>query len=154
MELYEFLGGTLNIAVLTIFYTMFGAFISYIMFHLFEDHTDEWEKSSSLYQFADVGTELSLIGIIAYWTTHVIRDHPPLFPVSRELDRYIDTYISGLFFAFAMFLFLGDLTTKIQFLYTKFLNSHFVKVIPENWSLLKSNITTRKTNESSSKERI
>ena len=147
MDMYEFLGGTLNIAILSLFYTVFGALISYLLFHLFEDHTKEWEESNSLYQFADVGTELSLIGIIAYWTTHIIRDNPPVFPISRQLDRDIDTYISGLFFAFAMFLFLGDLSTKIQFLYNKFLKTHFVKVIPEEWTLLKS---LRKTNRNKS----
>ena len=143
----ELIGGTLNIAILSIFYTIFGAFISYLIFHLFEDHTDEWENSSPLYQFADVGAELSLIGIVAYWTTHVIRDHPPIFPINRQLDRDIDTYISGVFFAFAMFLFLGDLSTKIQFLYNRYLKTHVVKVIPEQWSLLKTNIKSSKTNK-------
>ena len=146
----ELLGGTLNIAILSIFYTVFGALISYLIYHLFEDHTEEWEQSSPFYQFADVGTELSLIGVIAYWTTHIIRDHPPIFPISRELDRAIDTYISGVFFAFAMFLFLGDLSTKIQFLYNKYLSTHFVKVIPEKWSLLKPNIKSGKTNKNKS----
>ena len=146
----EIIGGTLNIVILSIFYTVFGALISYLIYHLFEDHTLEWEQSSPFYQFGDVATELSLIGIAAYWTTHLIRDHPPIFPVSRELDRQIDTYISGVFFAFAMFLFLGDLSTKIQFLYNKYLNSHFVKLIPEKWSLLKSNIKSSKTNKNKS----
>lgn len=143
MDVYEFFGGTLNIALLSIFYTVFGALISYLLFHLFEDHTPDWEKTSAFYQFADVSTELSLVGIIAYWTTHFIRENPPVFPISRQLDRDIDIYISGLFFSFAMFLFLGDLSTKIQFLYNKFLKTHFVKVIPEEWSLLRR---LRKTN--------
>jgi hypothetical protein len=150
MEITELFAGTLNIAILSIFYTLFGALISYAIYHLFEDHTDEWEQSSAFYQFADVGTELSFIGIIAYWTTALIRDHPPIFHVSRQLDRDIDTYISGVFFAFAMFLFLGDLSTKIQFLYNRYLKTHFVKVIPERWSLLKSNIKSGKTNQTKS----
>ena len=150
MELFEIIGGSLNISILTLFYTLFGALISYLIFHLFEDHTDEWEKSSALYQFVDVGSELSLIGIIAYWTTHVIREHPPIFPISRQLDRDIDTYISGVFFGFAMFMFLGDLSTKIQFLYNKYLKSHFVKVIPDEWSIIKAMFGKRKTNESKS----
>jgi hypothetical protein len=146
MKLKEILGGTLNIGILTIFYTLFGALISYLIFHLFDDHTDEWEKSSALYQFTDVTAELSLIGIIAYWTTHIIREHPPIFPISRELDRVIDTYVSGIFFAFAMFLFLEDLSTKIKFLYERYLKSHFVKVIPEDWSIIEALFGKRKTN--------
>jgi len=131
----EVFHATLNISVLAIFYTVFGAIISYLIFHLFDDYDKEWENAGLFYQSADIGAELSLVGLIAYWTTHFIRDRPPLFPIARELDRQIDTYISGVFFAFAMFLFLGDLSTKIQYLYTTYLKAHFVKVFPEKWSV-------------------
>ena len=137
MGILEFVNATLNISVLSIFYTVFGAIISYLIFHLFDDFNEEWQNSGVLYQFVDIGSELSIIGTIAYWITHIIRDHPPLFPIDRQLDRQIDTYISGVFFAFAMFLFLGDLSPKIQYLYNKYFKVHFVKVFPEKWSLTK-----------------
>lgn len=145
MEWSEILGGTMNIALLALFYTAFGAFISYLLFHLFDDCDKEWKEQSALYQSADVATELSLVGVIAFWTTNIIKDYPPLFPVHKVLDKEVDTYISGLFFAFAMFLFLGDLSDKIKFLYEKFLKSHFVRIFPDNWSLTKHVFGSRKT---------
>jgi hypothetical protein len=135
MDFTEVVYGSLNIAILAIFYTVFGAIISFFIYHLFDDFDKEWENSGLMYQCFDIGVELSIVGSIAYWTTAFIRDHPPLIPISRELDRQIDTYISGLFFAFAMFLFLGDLSTKIQYLYKTYLQTHFVKVFPEKWSI-------------------
>jgi hypothetical protein len=135
----------MNISLLAIFYTAFGAFISYILFHLFDDYSKEWEGQGILYQSVDVATELSLVGIIAFWTTNIIRDYPPMFAVHGALDKSVDTYVSGLFFAFAMFLFLGDLTEKIKYIYSKFLKSHFIRVFPENWSVMKSMMGSRKT---------
>ena len=151
MQFTEVFHGTLNIAILAIFYTVFGAIISFLIYHLFDDYDKDWENSGVIYQSVDIGAELTIVGSVAYWTTAFIRDHPPLIPISRELDRQIDTYISGLFFAFAMFLFLGDLSTKIQYLYKKYLQTHFVKVFPEKWSVTR---WMRKTevNKDSSKD--
>jgi len=145
MEWHEILGGTMNIAVLAVFYTAFGAFISYILFHIFDDYGKEWEDQGIIYQSVDVATELSLVGVIAFWTTNLIKEYPPMFEVHRALDKNVDTYISGLFFAFAMFLFLGDLTEKIKYVYEKFLKTHFVRLFPENWSVMKSVLGSRKT---------
>ena len=131
----EFFSATLNISILAMFYTVFGAIISYLLFHLFDDFNEEWQNSGLFYQSVDIGAELTLVGSVAYWITHVIRDHPPLIPIDRQLDRQIDTYISGLFFGFAMFMFLGDLSTKIQYLYKTYFKAHFVKVFPEKWSV-------------------
>ena len=139
-------GGTLNIAILACFYTVFGALISYLLFHLFDDCDEEWKRTSFVYKLIDVGAELSLVGIIAYWTMTIIRENPPIFRISRNLDRDIDTYISGIFFAFAMFLFLDDLSAKIQFMYKTHLETHFVKIIPEKWSIMKACMQTGKTN--------
>jgi len=68
------LEGLLNIAILAIFYTVFGAFISYLLFHLFDDFGKEWKDQGILYQTADVATELALVGTIAFWTTKLIKD--------------------------------------------------------------------------------
>ena len=127
----------MNITILAIFYTVFGAFISYLLFHLFDDYGKEWEDQSVLFQTVDVATELSLVGIIAFWITNIIRDYPPMFAVQDGLDKSVDTYISGLFFGFAMFLFLGDLSNKIKYVYENSLKTHFVRVFPANWSVIK-----------------
>ena len=145
MELHQVLGGTLNIAILAAFYTVFGAFISYLLFHLFDDFGKEWQAQGLLYQSADVFTELTLVGSVAFWTTKLIKDAAPMFTVHKDLDKEVDVYISGLFFAFAMFLFLGDLSEKIKYLYQKFLKSHFVRIFPEDWSIMKTVFGSRKT---------
>ena len=150
MEWHEIMGGTLNIAILAVFYTVFGAFISYILFHLFDDFGKEWKEQGILYQSADVVTELSLVGVIAFWTTNIIKDAAPMFSVHKALDKEVDTYISGLFFAFAMFLFLGDLTEKIKHIYEKFLKTQFVRLFPENWSLMKMIFGSHKTENNKS----
>jgi hypothetical protein len=150
MELHEIIGGTLNVAILAIFYTGFGAFMSYLLFHLFDDFGKEWQEQGILYQTADIATELSLAGSIAFWTTSIIKDAPPMFSVSKALDKEVDTYISGLFFAFAMFVFLEDLTKKIKYLYEKFLRTQFVKLFPEDWSVMKMIFGSHKTENKNS----
>ena len=75
-----------------------------------------------------------------------------MFPVHKVLDKEVDTYISGLFFAFAMFLFLGDLTEKIKHLYEGFLKSRFIRVFPENWSIMKMIFGSHKTENKNSNE--
>jgi hypothetical protein len=144
MEWHEVLGGTLNIGILAIFYTVFGAFISYLLFHLFDDFGKEWKEQGILYQAADVVTELTFVGAIAFWSMSLIKDAAPMFAVNKVLDREVDTYISGLFFAFAMFLFLGDLTEKIKYIYENFLKTNFVRIFPEDWSLTKMIFGSRK----------
>jgi hypothetical protein len=145
MQVSEIIGGSLNIMILAVFYTVLGAFMSYILFHLFDDYGKEWEEQGILYQTADVVTELTFVGAIAFWTTKVIKEYPPVFTIHTSLDREIDVYISGLFFAFAMFMFLNDLTTKIKYVYEKFLKTQFVRMFPEQWSIMKMIFGTRKT---------
>jgi ABC-type Na+ efflux pump permease subunit len=152
MEWHEVLGGTLNIGILAIFYTVFGALISYLLFHLFDDFGKEWKEQDVLYQTADVVTELTLVGAIAFWSMSFIRDAAPMFPVNKVLDKEVDTYISGLFFAFAMFMFLGDLTEKIKYIYEKFLKTGFVRFFPENWSIMKMVFGSRKMENKKSTE--
>uniref|UniRef100_A0A6C0CHX1 Uncharacterized protein n=1 Tax=viral metagenome TaxID=1070528 RepID=A0A6C0CHX1_9ZZZZ len=141
----EILGGSLNISILAIFYTALGAFLSFMMFHLFDDFNNDWENETLSYQLGDVSLELSIVGLVAFWSTHIISDFTPFFEVHPELDKLIDSYISGLFYALAVFIFLEGLTDKVKFLYNKYLNSHFVRVFPQNWSLMKTMFGPRKT---------
>ncbi len=148
MQLTEILGGTLNIAILACFYTLFGALISYLLFHIFDDFNEEWQKASLGYQLLDISAELSLIGIIAFWSSYIVKVSPPIFHVQQTLDHDVDTYISGLFFAYAMFLFLEDLSNKIKFLHTTYFTQHVEKIIPQSWTFTKSlRRKTEKTRE-------
>ena len=145
MDIGEVFGGTLNIAILAVFYTLMGILISVILYHLFDDCDADWKKENLGYQIGDIGLELGIIGAVAFWTTEITRDWAPIFPVTKALDLKIDTYTSGIFFAFAMFLFLEELSKKIKFLYEMYIHHHIVRYIPPNWSVMKA-MFSRKTN--------
>jgi hypothetical protein len=138
--------GTLNICLLALFYTLIGLLISIVLYHLFDDCDDTWKSENISYQLGDIFSELGIIGSVAFWTTYVIRDYAPIFPVSKSMDILIDTYVSGLFFAFAMFLFLEQLSLKIKYLYQEFIHKHIIRYIPPNWSVMKMMFGSLKTN--------
>lgn len=122
---------SLNIGILGIFYTMLGGLVSYIIYYLFEDHSKTWEESSLAYQIFDIFTEITIIGVTSFWITYWIKNYPPLVPMTKQMDSMIDTYTSSIFFTFSMFLFLDDLSKKIQFIYNRLLKRDFEKIFPE-----------------------
>jgi len=122
---------SLNIGLLAVFYTAMGGLLSYIIYYLFEDHGDDWEKRSLLYQIVDVIVELTLVGIVAFWVTFTIKEVPPLVPMSKDMDALVDTYISAVFFGYSMFMFLDDLTKKIKHMYSILFKKNFDKIFPE-----------------------
>jgi hypothetical protein len=146
MDLGEVLGGTMNIVILALFYTLIGLLLSVLLYHLFDDCDKEWKAEHLAYQVGDIGLELGIIGSVAFWTTQITRGWAPIFPISKILDLQIDTYVSGLFFAYAMFLFLEQLSEKVKFLYKEHVHKHIVRFIPPNWSVMKSVFASRKTN--------
>jgi Na+/H+ antiporter NhaC len=130
MKTSEVLGVTLNVSILAVFYTALGGIISYLLYYFVDEHDEEWEKRSTGYQVYDVSFQLSIIGILTFWITYLMREAAPIFPVSKELDLLVDTYVSGLFFAYAMFLFINYLDSKIQYLYHELLDKHVEKMFP------------------------
>jgi len=138
--------GSLNICILAVFYTLVGLLVSVFLYHVFDDCDETWKKENIVYQLGDIFSELGIIGTVAFWTTYTIHDYAPIFSVSKSLDILIDTYISGLFFAFAMFLFLEELSPKIKYLYHKYIHYHIQGYIPPNWSVMKMLFGSLKTN--------
>jgi len=130
MKFQEIVGVTLNTGILAVFYTAIGGVISYLLYYFVDEHDEEWEQKSMWYQLGDVSLQLATIGTIAFWITYIIKEAPPIFHVSRELDSLVDTYMSGVFFAYAMFLFVDFLDSKIKFLYHKILDTHLEKMFP------------------------
>uniref|UniRef100_A0A6C0EP35 Uncharacterized protein n=1 Tax=viral metagenome TaxID=1070528 RepID=A0A6C0EP35_9ZZZZ len=130
MKLEEIIGVTLNTGILAIFYTAIGGIVSYLLYYFVDEHNEEWEQRSTLYQVGDVSLQLAVIGTIIFWITYIIKEAPPIFHVSRELDALVDTYMSGVFFAYSMFLFIDFLDSKIKFLYHKAFDRHFEKMFP------------------------
>lgn len=130
MELSEIIGVTLNTSILAVFYTTLGGIISYLLGIFVNEPMEEWKMHSIWYQVGSVSMQLSIIGSLAFWITYIIRESAPIFPVSKKLDHLVDTYISGLFFAYAMFLFVNYLDAKIQYVYHELLDTHVEKMFP------------------------
>ena len=127
---------SLNAALLAIFYTLLGVLVSYSLYHLFDEFNEDWKKKSSFYKFFDVSIEISLLSVIAFWSAHIIEIAPAMFPVRKELDILVDGYISGIFYIFAVFLFMESLTDKLKYLYEETLAGHFGKIFPQYGSLI------------------
>ena len=107
----------LNIAILVIFYTAFGGVLSFSLKNIFYDFDENWKNFSLPFKISEIGLELIFIGIVAYWSMFLIEKAPPIFPVSKTFDKSVDTYISGIFFVYAIFLFFNHLSSKIQSVY-------------------------------------
>ena len=150
IKYHELLGGSLNIFVLSTFYTIIGVVLSVFLFHVFDDCDDTWKSETLIYQLGDIFLELGIIGAVAFWTTRLINGYAPIFSISLKLDHQIDNYVSGIFFAFAMFLFLGELSLKIKYLYQTYISQQIIRFIPENWSVMKMLFGTVKTNTKTS----
>uniref|UniRef100_A0A6C0AIW4 Uncharacterized protein n=1 Tax=viral metagenome TaxID=1070528 RepID=A0A6C0AIW4_9ZZZZ len=128
-----------NIAIFSVVYTIAGALLSYILYYLFDVYNDEnkeWEEKGLLYQLLDVGVEVSTIAIVAFWLVYFMNISTPIIPVKKGLEDFVDSYTAGLFFMFAIFIFLGDLTNKLKFLFDTFLGTHFDILFPAEGSIL------------------
>jgi len=125
-----------NIAIYSIIYTVAGAFLSYVLYYLFDEYNEAWESRSLGYQLFDVSAEVSIIGVVAFWLVYLMNVSVPLIPVRKGLEDFVDSYTAGLFFMFAIFIFLGDLTKKLTYMFDTFVGSHFDRVFPDEGSLL------------------
>jgi hypothetical protein len=127
---------SLNVAILAIFYTLLGGFSSYFMHWFFDEFDASWKSKSLGYRVLDVGIELILIALVGFWPMFYIREAPPIFPVSKALDELVDSYNSGIFYAFSLFLFFEDLTAKIKHLYAECVDPIIKKRMPTKGSIL------------------
>lgn len=128
---------TLNAAFLAIFYTLLGVLVSYVLYHLFDSFDDNWKEERSWgFKIADVSLEISILSIIAFWSAHIIELAPPFFPVRKELDTLVDGYISGIFYIFAIFVFMDELTEKLKFMFNGLFAAPFAKYFPQHGSIL------------------
>jgi SNF family Na+-dependent transporter len=134
---------SLNIGILVVFYTVLGGVLSYIMHLFFDEHDKEWEKKTTLFQVVDISVELILLGLVGFWLVFYIGNSPPIFSVSKNIDRLVDTYISGIFFTFSLFVFFEDLSSKIRFVYKNTVHPGIKKYFPTKGSILDG--TLRKT---------
>jgi hypothetical protein len=151
-----------NIALLAIFYTFLGGFVSFIFYYIFDEYgpddepprNKEWENLPAWFQILDVSVEVVIIALISFWITFTINTSAPIFPVRSDLSSYVDTYTTGMFFMYTVFLFTSDLTSKLIFLYNNLLGKQFDTLFPNAGSILTLNLhyAPRKTNETKNTE--
>lgn len=131
---------TLNAGILAVVYTALGVFISFVMYYLFDDFDEKWQKRSEQYKLLDVSVEISIIAVVILWSSYYIDQLPPLFAVRKPLEALFDTYILGTFFLFAVFIFLDSLTEKLKYVNEFYLAKHFAKYFPQHGSILDGSI--------------
>ena len=127
---------SLNIAMLSVFYAFLGAIVSFMFHYFFDDFTDEWKEKSFGFQLFDISVEIALLALVAFWSVFTINTSAPIFPVRAAMASYVDAYTSGMFFIYAIFLFMDDLSHKIRYLYDEHLDGPVRKLFPTYGSIL------------------
>jgi hypothetical protein len=127
---------SLNIAVLSIVYAFLGGIVSFVFHYLFDEFDDSWKAKSTTFQLFDIAVEVSLLALIAFWSVFTINTSAPIFPVRREMAAFVDTYTSGMFFLYAIFIFMDDLGEKLKFVYEKHFDTPLKAVLPTQGSIL------------------
>lgn len=138
---YEKLAITGNASLLAIIHTVYGAFISYVFYYIFDEFDEKWQARSSLYQLTDVSIEIMVIAVCGYWASQATELIPPIFPTSKANELAVDSWVSGIFFVIALFLFLDELTLKLKFLQVKFFEDTFSNLLPKYGSLVDMNLS-------------
>jgi hypothetical protein len=136
MNNFEIVAVTLNAGLLAIFYTILGGIVSFLFYQVFDEFNDDWKKRSILFKITDVSVEVAIVGIISFWSSYIIKNLSSIIPVRKELDLLVDGYISGIFFVFAIFLFIDSLTDKIKFLYEDYLGEEAAGIFPQYGSII------------------
>ena len=137
----ENLAITGNAAILAVIHTAYGAFLSYVLYYLFDEFDDAWKARSTLYQVTDVSVEIMLIAIFGYWASEITLLIPAFFPTSKKNELSVDIWISGIFFVIALFLFLDELTEKLKFIQNKFFEGLFSDIFPKYGSIVDMNLS-------------
>ena len=135
---------TANIAIFAMVYTFAGAILSYVLWYAFDPYDPDsendadklWESKGMLFQFYDILVELGLIAITAFWLTYYLDTAAPIIPIRKGLEDFIDSYTSGMFFMFAIFIFLNDLSSKLKYIFNTLLGDFFDYWVPEEGSIL------------------
>jgi hypothetical protein len=136
MGKYEHLALTGNAAILAVIHTVYGAFISYLFFYLFDEFDDSWKARSKTYQLTDVTVEIMLIAMFGYWASEATLLIPPIFPTSKAKEIAVDGWVSGIFFVIALFLFLDGLNEKLKYIQNIYFEKLFNSWLPPYGSII------------------
>jgi hypothetical protein len=148
----ESLAITGNAAILAILHTAYGAFISYLFYYLFDEFDEQWKNRSNLYKITDVMVEIMLIATFGYWASEATLLIPPVFPTSKANEISVDSWVSGIFFVIALFLFLDGFTDKLKYLQNHFFEDIFSKWLPQYGSLVDLNLSYTPVTEDEKKQ--
>ena len=149
---YEHFAVTGNAASLAVIHTVYGAFISYILYHIFDEFDEIWKARPNWYKLTDVTVEIMLIAILGYWASELTLYIPPFFPTSKAKEIAVDTWVSGIFFVVALFLFLDELTEKLKFLQNDYFESIFTKLLPQYGSIIDFSLSYEPVTEEDKKK--
>ena len=131
---------TANIVIFSIMYAMAGGLLSFILYYLFDTYkppeSTEWETKGLVFQITDIALEIAIIGLVAFWLVYFINTSTPIIPIRRGLEDFVDSYTSGLFFMFAIFIFLDDFSNKMKYVFNHFLGHIFDKIFPAEGSII------------------
>ena len=111
---------TLNLICIAIFYLFLGGLLSWTMWRVFPQFNEQWEKQSNLYQLADVSMEISIIVVVAFWTTYFVHSFIPILPVTSALEGYLESFGGQMVFIYAVFVFLDTLDDKLKHVFNDF----------------------------------
>ena len=111
---------TLNLICIAIFYLFLGGLLSWSMWRVFPQFNEQWEKQSNLYQLADVSMEISIIVVVAFWTTYFVHSFIPILPVTSALEGYLESFGGQMVFIYAVFVFLDTLDDKLKHVFNDF----------------------------------
>jgi hypothetical protein len=111
---------TLNLMCIAIFYVFLGGLLSWTMWRVFPQFNEQWEKQSNLYQLADVSMEISIIVVVAFWTTYFVHSFIPILPVTSALEGYLESFGGQMVFIYAVFVFLDTLDDKLKHVFNDF----------------------------------
>jgi hypothetical protein len=108
---------TVNLVAIAVFYVFLGGLLSWSMWMMFPDFDEQWKAQSIAYKSLDVAAEISVIIIVAFWTTYVIHSYIPILPVTSALEGYIESFGGQMIFVYAVFVFLSNLDDKLKNVY-------------------------------------
>jgi len=108
---------TVNLVAIAVFYVFLGGLLSWSMWMMFPDFDEQWKAQSVVYKTLDVAAEISVIIIVAFWTTYVIHSYIPILPVTSALEGYIESFGGQMIFVYAVFVFLSNLDDKLKNVY-------------------------------------
>ena len=115
---------TLNLVFIAIFYLFLGGLLSWSMWRIFPEFNEQWEKQSNLYQLADVSMEISIVVIVAFWTTYFVHSFIPVLSVTSALEGYLESFGGQMVFIYAVFVFRDTIDDKLKHVFTDFFGTN------------------------------